>query len=538
MNKTEKLFTGIILASAVVMASVFVWGRAHNADTVNKYIYSDSNFGAFLAAQHAIYVNDFDSAQEFVTKIKDTDYTIVKNTRYLSEFLSGKIPTDAKLLKKEKSAPARLIYDAYLLESDDWKALYNRHKSEDSALSAPLRIWSAVATNHITDALKFIDKMPAATSWKSFIRGQIYAARGNIEKAAKEFADVHVDFMNINDYLYLMSFYRANNMTEDENILHSDFTLRPGGMYMLNYTDIPDWSVYSGYKNALAFSLIQNVSHTQIMMYSDLAILLLRFAQVTAPDFSGNNDAVNYYLGQFFYNNTGDYAECFGKIDKNSPFYPFAMLKIAEGHNNLSMMHQIVDDAPLFIPAVTELVSYYVQNGNKRAALRVVNNSLRNDDLTEYGRAFLLKCRAYIYYTFGDIDAAQTDIYDASVVIPVDTEIIALQAKIWAAQNREIENAYDYAMGLVQKNPSDVMAWDTLGRVVAVREGVDAALEILARIGDVSATNSALFEHLGDLYVQKGDENAARDAYLRAINLSKDGLTIVPKIKQKLRKLK
>ena len=133
-------------------------------------------------------------------------------------------------------------------------------------------------------------------------------------------------------------------------------------------------------------------------------------------------------------------------------------------------------------------LGHYIKIGDKRGALRVVNRAIKNKSLNEAGRAFFLKSRAQIYYSFGDYDKAQKDIHDASEILNIDTEILALQAKIWAAQNREIENAYKYAMTLVTKNPSDIMAWDTLGTVVLVREGTDAALEIYERVGKISQT--------------------------------------------------
>ena len=49
---------------------------------------------------------------------------------------------------------------------------------------------------------------------------------------------------------------------------------------------------------------------------------------------------------------------------------------------------------------------------------------------------------------------------------------------------------------------------------------------------------SALFMHLGDMYVETGEYDMARDAYMRAIDLSYDGLVSVPAINKKLRMLK
>ncbi len=538
MKKIESLFIGVALIAVISVMGGALWYNNARTNSAQNHTYPTSNFGAFLAAQHAIYINDFDSASAFSAQIKDTDYTILQNTRYLSEFLSGKMPYDANLLKEEKSAPAQLIYDAYLVKGDNWGDLYKRHKKDESALSAPLRIWSSVATDRRNDTLKFIEKLPTNASWKAFVRGQIYADTGDTKRAADAFADVRTDFMNINDYLYIMSFYTHNNMNDAADALRTDFTSRPGGMFMLEYDNIPDWSVYAGTKNQLAFSLVQNVSHTQIMMYSDLSILLLRFAQITSPNFGRENDAINYYLGQFFFNNSGDWQKYFAKIDSASPFYLFAVMRNAEKGGDMRQLQRAVRDNPLFVPAVNKLIAYYIQTGDRRDALRTVNRALKDDNLTEMGRAFFLKSRAHIHYVFGDLDAAQSDLHSASDVLTIDAEILSLQAKIWADQNREIENAYDYAMTLVKQNPTDIMAWDTLGRVVAVREGVPAALEVLQRVGEVSSTCSSLFEQLGDLYVRAGNEKLARDAYMRAIDLSDDGLVVVPAINKKLRKLK
>ncbi len=539
MRKIESLFIGAGLIAVVTITGGTIWHHYHAKPDKLTHVYPASNFGSFLAAQHAIYVNDFDAAAKFAGQVNDVEYTTIQNMHYLSRFLSGQMPENAKLLKDEKSVPARLIYDAYLVRNDEWDDLYARHKKDESALSAPLRIWSSVATGKVSDAIKFIDKLSTNASWKSFVRGQIYAETGDKDKAIKEFAKVRAEFLNINDYMYLLSFYAYNNMTDMADALRDDFTSRPGGIFMTDDINVPEWSSYSGYKNALAFSLVQNVSHTQVMMYSDLAILFMRFAQVTAPDFArGNSDAINYYLGQFFFNNDGDFKAHFDRISHNSPFYLFAVLRNAEKSGDVHMLQRTIDKNPLFVPGANKLVTHYISKNKKRTALRVVNNALKNENISGSARAHFLKMRAQINYVFGDLDDAQKDIHETSSIIAVDGEVLALQAKIWAAQNREIENAYDYAMQLVKINPTDIRAWDTLGAVVRVREGSTAALEVLERVGEISVTCSSLFAQLGDLYAEQGDINHARDAYMRAIELSDDGLTIIPKIEKKIRKLK
>lgn len=539
MRKIERLFIGAGLVAGLVVIGSCMWNSVKNTDDNSRVVaHTDTKYGAFLAAQHAITVNDFERAAEFSAALTDVDYAVVQNTRLMSRFLSGQMPSDAKMLKSEKSMVARLMYDAWLIDGDDWAGLHARHKKDESALAAPLRIWSAIANNYKTDTFNFIKSLPTNESWKSFMRGQIYAQLGDIKRAAENFAGVETEFMNINDYLYMMSFYMHHDMTDRADALRADFTSKPGGMFMLNYDAIPDWSVYTGYKNALAFSLVQNVSHTQIMMYSDLAILLLRFAQITAPEFAQNNNTVDYYMGQFFYTNAGDYAKYFSRVSSDSPFYLFATLRMAERDGDYAALESALREHPLFVPAVTKMVAHYTSLGNRRAALRIVNRALSNDDISDVGHAFFLKNRAQIYFMFGDFDAAQSDLHAASDILIADPDILSIQAKIWAAQNREIETAYEYAMTLVKRDPTDIFAWDTLGCVVATREGAAAALDLLTRVGEVSSTDSGLFERLGDLYVETGDNASARDAYTRALELADDGLVIIPSVKRKLRKIK
>lgn len=336
-----------------------------------------------------------------------------------------------------------------------------------------------------------------------------------------------------------MSFYTHHDMADAADALRDEFTSRPGGMYMTDFDGVPDWEIFSGEKNALAFGLVQNVSHTQIMMYSDLSLLLMRFAQITAPAYANAGaGAVDYYIGQYFFNNSGDFDEYFDKIPMDSPYYMFAILRRAETSGNYDELARALRARPLFIPGANRLVANYVARGERRAALALIQNALDDENITDKGRGHFLKSRAHVNMTFGDMDAAASDLHAAADVIDMDAEIFAMQAKIWAAQNREIENAYEYAMNLVKRNPTDVAAWDTLGAVVAAREGAPAALELLARVGEISNTCSSLFNQLGDLYVATGDKTAARAAYMRAIELSDDGMVVVPQINKKLRKLK
>ena len=100
MKKKETIFIISCLLLTVIIVGGII-GRHVMRDNTQSYsgLAVNSNyrfparqFGGFLAAQHAIYVNDFPGAERFSASLKDIQYPIVKNTKMISEFLSGFLP--------------------------------------------------------------------------------------------------------------------------------------------------------------------------------------------------------------------------------------------------------------------------------------------------------------------------------------------------------------------------------------------------------------------------------------------------------------
>ena len=537
MKEIKKFYTGAFIVVLVVLCSgVMGYKNLHSPKSGQGEMVFDTDYGRFLAAQHALSVNDFYNASKMADEIKADNKTVL-NMRILTDFFNGKMPKDAGSFKDSKELVNSLVYDAFLIQKDDWKSVYNRHAKDSTILAAPLRIFSGVKQGKTKEIQKFVDSLKTNDYWKSFIRGQIAVLQGDIDVAAKEFAKVHPEFMNINDYLYLMSFYREHDMVEDMKILRDDFMAKPGGMYILNYPEIPDWSNYSGYTNNLVFSLIQNISHTQIMIRTDLSLLFLRFAQIISDE--ANMDAINYYLGQYYFYNSGDYKKCFDSIKKTSPLYLFSRLNIAERMGDFKAIKKMVRDNPLFVPAVQLIVREHVKNGEKQSALSVLNRALQQKNIPDDGIVFFLKQRAYVYLMFGDAKRAQKDLYDIKVISDnITPDIMSLQAHAWLLQNRNLDDAYNYMMSLIKNNTSDVYAWKLLAQIVEKREGINNAMEIMESVSSTGANVSAVYEYMGDLYKLQGDKEKALRAYQQALDLSDDCLIVVPNVQKKIRILR
>lgn len=536
--KPVKIFLSVSVALTACLVAIHIANTYAPVAPHGKI--PTTSYGAYLAAQHALYTNDFDTADEFLNQVSDDakEYDSVAEIRLLTNFLHGTMPTDITKLAKQKSVISRIIMDAYLVQNNKWADVYAKHKNDNMRLLAPFRIWSGVANNYITKTFKFIDSLGTNPSWQAFLRGQVYAEQGRIQKAAAEFEKVKPEFMNINDYLYLMSFYKHNKLEDAAKKLFTEFTSKPGSMFMAGYTDTPDWSLFSGYKNQMAFNLVQTVAHTQSMSHSDLALLLLSFADNVADKNQIQSDAINYHAGLYMIANNGDYNKRFARVSESSPYYPFVKLRLAEVNRDEKAVRKAVAAQPLFMPAVNQLVGLQTQRGDKRGALKTINTSLENPAISLSAKAYLLKMRAETNFIFDDFTAAQQDVNSADALLgKPDPDVFSIQARIWAATGEKLDKAYVYGLRLVQFAPMDTCTWDTLGYVIWAREGVNEALDVIKRVAEMANSCSPLFEHLGDMYMEINDKKLARDAYLRAIELSGDGLSVKPALERKLKKV-
>jgi len=545
-NKTIKptgnRIIGIVAIAGVAVAIVagFQIAKMSGRDTnTGRHEFKDTNFGDFLALNHALYADDYASVEKYSDKLKDVDIKSVRENRALALFVAGKIDDTAKVLSDSKNASASVAYAAYLIKKGDWNALYLRYATNNSQILAGLRVWSAVAIGKSAEALKFIDSLPGNDSWRAFMRGQIYAEIGKPDLARQQFAKVAPDFLNLNDYLFIMSFYTSNGFDADANQLKAAWTESPGGLYAAGWTDFGDFKHYAGPGMNLWFSLVQSVAHSPILSHSNISFVLLRLAEAAGGDAVKDNDAMNYYFGSFFFN-SGDFDradEFFAQIGRGGLYRPFVLLKNAEKTGNFEKTMRELNAAnlenPLFMPAILELTNKNLQKGREKDALAVVNRAMAAPNLGNLGRAFLYTLRARIYRQSGDFNAALADILSADTLSPQNADVAMERARILAESGQDLDTAYQIATIILKRTPSDIGAWDTLATIVWKKEGVNEALPIFEKIARVAESDSKLFEHLGDARAATGDAKGAVEAYQRALSLSDDGQVSEPDILKK-----
>ena len=121
MKGIKSFYIGPFLIAVVVFCSVVLGQKVFNYNLQalgQAGSVMSSDYGAFLAAQHALYVNDFENAAKIIGEVKTSNKAIVQ-TKNIAEFFGGKMPESAETFKDSKDVIERLVYDAYLIQKDD-----------------------------------------------------------------------------------------------------------------------------------------------------------------------------------------------------------------------------------------------------------------------------------------------------------------------------------------------------------------------------------------------------------------------------------
>lgn len=536
MKKNIILSLITVLSLSFLFSLWYILYYNNKENNIEGYKYPETDLGIFLNIQHAMNISDFETAS--ILSKKDIKNFNLDNINVLSSFMNGELVPIKNKKVEINNITIEFIKDAEFIKNNNWQSVYKRHSKDNIILMAPFKIWSSVAVGKYDEAIKFVLKLKTSSSLKNFLLGQIYVEKKDIKKAAYHFANVETSFMNLNDYLYVSSFYKKYKFQNLLKDLKNKFSEAPISSFVIKKENYPDWINFSGPANQLAFSIIQNLSHTGLLRYSNLSLIMLRFAEIIQTE-QKDKDSIYFYLGQHSFNNNGEFGSFFDKIDNDSYFKPFAEIIKIEKTKNLKELNKIIKENPLFLPGIYKLASNYIQNGEEKEFIKLINKSLKDKDLQDNGRIFLLKLLLKNYLIFDDLIKAQETLEKISnLTKKKDTDYILLQSLIWIKNKQQIEDAYKNAIKIIKNNSSNIDAWIVLGYAIKEKEDADSAIEVVSRVAKISTTNSHLFELLGDLYKETNKEEEAKKAYLKAKELSSDGNTSIIKLDKKLDKLK
>ncbi|MDR0449340.1 MAG: hypothetical protein LBG89_02675 [Rickettsiales bacterium] len=491
-------------------------------------------FGEFLAGLHAMHVSDFAAMKKFSESMSDSESKVVRETIMRAAFMSGGGLSVSAAADSENTLVKLAVDFGMAVQADKWQDAWKLLKNKDIFLLAPAKIVAAVAAGQPDQAVKIADAQKAFPDLANFYRGFAYAAQNKPKSAKKYFDMMPGDFLNLNDFLFIRAFYLHHKMDAEAAALTERFAGNPRGSFIMDIKDLPDWSNYDTYAKQMRFGLTSVVAHNPFMIGTGWGLVALRTAEIVSGGIA--DDALNYYLGMNFWGQ-GKAAHFFDRIPEGSAFMPFVMVQT--GGQSPRALEKLVKKYPSFVPAVAKLALMKAADGDMKRARNITDRSLdAAADASPATTAYLLKLRAHINYLAGELFEAENDLNEASNLSPKDQGLVADKIRVWAAQGRNLDQAYDLAVALIRNNPGTSDYWDAIGAVLTARGEAAEAVKIFERVLRVEPDVSGYAEHAGDALAADGQINRAKEAYRRALELKSDGQINAREVRKKLNRLK
>ncbi|RUM89271.1 MAG: hypothetical protein DSZ24_01640 [Thermodesulfatator sp.] len=162
------------------------------------------------------------------------------------------------------------------------------------------------------------------------------------------------------------------------------------------------------------------------------------------------------------------------------------------------------------------------QEGHLSEARRELSRVLREDPQALYPRKLL----AEIYGRLGQYEKAEAVIRQALKLAPEDQELLLLLARVYLSEKRFLR-AIATLEKVVEKNPQNQEALGLLLNAYLSQQDLEGAIRSLERILKYHPRSAPLWLFKARLLARAGHPQEARQAYLKAVDLSPGDLRII-----------
>ncbi len=535
MLKIKKYSLYFIIPASLVAGLIY-----YNQIRLNNHKYDQqpveqngNPYGSYLVARHALYNLDFNKLSkevEDLEKVKNKEKSI-SSLINISSFLSGNFNSkDTTFNKDSDTLFEYFINFSYLFKDNKFNQINQTLFNTPLKIFTSMKIWTDIGLDNYKNALKTISESKESQNWKNFELGMIANYNKDNKEAITYFKKIKENYININDFIYIYSFYKNNNINENINFPIDEIDLSTKKTYQFNTI-----------QQNLAFSIISYLSHHN-SNESILSLTLLRTAEFLYPEYT----PTYYYLALYFFNqnNWVEFDKNIEKIQKDSFLYEIAQLKSAEKdfilnnkNSGYKKINNLIKENPNFYPAITNLVFNYIQDDKTKEAFNILNNLSKNKEISDKNRGLILKLKSHLYLLNNQNDLSEISLFDALYYLPNEISIINDLMYVWAKQNKNLDEADKLMSSIIKNNPQNTAFWDTLAYISLKKQDYQFAKNIWNKVSNASDANSVLFEHMGDLYYELENKNEAKKHYKKALELKSDGFINTKNIEKKLKKL-
>ncbi len=522
---------------------------------------SNSEYGKFLAGQHAEALQDTENAASFLMHVLEEnpdDQKLLRRTFVLA-LTGGQMETAISLARRidesgGRMSTADLLLGVDLLRQGKFEAARDAFDAMPrnglATYAAPLALaWSRVGLGAIDEALEALAPLDDKSGFGAMrdlhtaLINEVAGRTAEAEAAYRGIADP-LDAAPIRVVRAVAALFERNGRADEARKLYEDYLRRDpqslvvrGELQRMN-TGGPATPLVASPVDGVAESLFNIASALPRDRAGNIAIVYARLALYLRPDF----ELARLLIGELMdEGKQHEYANAiYGSIALSSPYSWSARIRIA---NNLADMDE-VDEAVSILEKMAE------ERTERTDALIRLGGILRSKE--RYDEAVVAYDRAaarfsesdagdwFFYYNRGialersDMwSRAEPDFLKALELQPDQPYVMNYLGYSWAEKGMNIDRARKLIEKAVELRRNDGFIVDSLGWVLFRLGDYEEAVKHLERAIRLRPSDPVINDHLGDAYWRVGRKLEARFQWQHALDLDPEESEI-KKIQAKL----
>lgn len=522
---------------------------------------SNSEYGKFLAGQHAEALQDTENAATFLLHVLEEnpdDQKLLRRTFVLA-LTSGQMETALSLAQRidetgGRMSTADLLLGVEQIRLGKFEAARDRFDAMPrnglATYAAPLALaWSQVGLTAIDKALEALaplDQESGFGAMRDLHTALINEVAGRAEAAEKAYRGIAdpLDAAPIRVVRGVAAMFERNGRTDEARTIYEGYLRRDPQSLVIRAelerlnSGGPATPLVGNPADGVAESLFNIASALPRDRAGNIAVVYARLALYLRPDF----ELARLLIGELMDEEKQPESAnaIYASIDPSSPYSWSARLRIA---NNLADM-DAVDQAVSILEKMAE------ERVERTDALIRLGGILRvkerySEAVAAYDRAAARFTEAdsgdwFFYYNRGialersDLwSRAEPDFLKALELEPEQPYVMNYLGYSWAEKGMNIDRARKLIEKAVDLRRNDGFIVDSLGWVLFRLGDYEEAVKQLERAIRLRPSDPVINDHLGDAYWRVGRKLEARFQWQHALDLDPEESEI-KKIKNKL----
>lgn len=535
------------VAIALIALSLGTFSSLAHADTIT---------GNYLAARHAQYIKDWNSASAFLgktTKLGSTDQDVL-DSQFLLSIGAGHFDEANKFIQDDISIsediqPLKETFIAIdqIKKNDFPAALETLKKLPDSGINLYVKAltssWVYAEMNDMVGVEQSIKTLPplengAPNPLISITQGFIYEYLGKFDIAQSFYKKASEEMMTLRSALSIAEFYeRANDFGKAQEIYEQLASMKPlldgakNGLERINAKQSKKFDITS-IEDGISKSLFDLASFLFEQKGYESALIYSRISDYLSP----NNGEALLMFGDIMtvHGNYEEAIDHYSQIEPSSPNYTSAHIRLAEAlekgnyiEDAQNVLQSLLEIWPDNKTLLVHLGDTYRRSGDYDAAIFYYNQAIANihepnsEDWNTY------YARALAHDEKGDWEATEADLKKALELSPDHPLVLNYLGYSWANRGMHLDQSLSMIEKALLLKPGNGYILDSFGWTLYKMGHYEQSIQVLEKALALIPHDSTLNDHLGDAYWQIGRNVEARYQWEKSIGLSKSDKHIV-----------